>query len=186
MAGGYHYLSQGLNTPGQLTDPQGKVPGWQKSPGDMQDRDIHFFDEILKTMHHDYKIDDKRIYVTGHSNGGGFTYLLWAMRGDVFAAVAPSSALALKVVSMLKPKPALHIMGEQDPLVKPEWQKMMYTKVLQIDKCSSAGQPYAPNATLYPSSIGTPVVLYIHPGGHVYPAEANTVVIQFFKSQVKP
>ena len=177
---------QGLNTPGQLTDPQGNLPGWQKAPDDMQDRDIHFFDEMLKTLHQAYKIDDKRIYVTGHSNGGGFTYLLWAMRGDVFAAVAPSSAVAVRFYNLLKPKPAMHIMGEKDPLVKPEWQKMMYTKVMQLDKCSSTGEPYATNATFYPSASGTPVVLYIHPGGHVYPAEANGVVIQFFKSQVKP
>jgi len=34
---------QGLNTPGQLTDPEGELPGWQKAPGDMNDRDLLFF-----------------------------------------------------------------------------------------------------------------------------------------------
>ena len=28
---------QGLNTPGQLTDPEGKRPGWQKEKGDQKD-----------------------------------------------------------------------------------------------------------------------------------------------------
>lgn len=177
---------QGLNTPGQITDPDGNRPGWQRSPGDMKDRDLHFFDAMLKTLKQDYMVDDKRIYATGHSNGGGFTYLLWATRGDVFAAIAPSSAVAGRVVFMLKPKPAMHIMGESDPLVKPEWQKMMYKKVLQINSCSSVGQPYATNATFYASSTGNPVVLYIHPGGHIYPEDASAVVIKFFKSEVKP
>ena len=177
---------QGLNTPGQLTDPDGRLPGWQKTPGDMQDRDLLFFDAMLKTLRQDYKVDDKRIYATGHSNGGGFTYLLWATRGDVFAAFAPSSAVGGRVANLLKPKPAMHIMGEQDELVKPEWQRAMCYKLLKIDGCSSKGEPYDQYATLYPSTTQTPVVLYIHPGGHVYPAEANKVVIKFFKSIEKP
>lgn len=178
---------QGLNTPGQITDPQGNSTGWQRAPGDMGDRDVHFFDAMLKSLKQDYKVDDKRIYVTGHSNGGGFTYLLWAMRGDVFAAVAPSSAVAGRVVNLLKPKPALHIMGETDPLVKPEWQRAMCNMVLKVNSCSSQGQSYgAPYATLYPSTTNTPTVLYVHPGGHVYPQEASEVVIRFFKSMVKP
>src|SRR5213083_1340976 len=35
---------QGLNTPGRLTDPDGKAPGWQRSVGDQSDRDLNFFD----------------------------------------------------------------------------------------------------------------------------------------------
>ena len=86
---------QGLNTPGALTDTEGKKPGWQKTFGDQDDRDLKFFDAVLATLKKDYKVDEKRIYATGHSNGGGFTYLLWAARGEVFAAVAPCAAAAL-------------------------------------------------------------------------------------------
>ncbi len=177
---------QGLNTPGQLTDPQGKLPGWQKATGDSNDRDLHFFDAMLKRLKQDYQVDDKRIYATGHSNGGGFTYLLWATRGDVFAAVAPSAAVGGRVVNLLKPKPVLHIMGEKDALVKAEWQRAMGNQLLKINGTSTVGQVYAPYATLYPSQKQTPVVLYVHPGGHTYPAAANEVVIKFFKGIVKP
>ncbi len=177
---------QGLNTPGQLVDPQGLLPGWQKAPGDQDDRDIHFFDAMLQTLKQDYQVDNKRIYATGHSNGGGFTYLLWAMRGDVFAAVAPSAAIAARELSLLKPKPAMHIMGENDPLVKPAWQRAMCNQILRIDNCSPTGEYYATDATFYKSTTGTPVVLYVHKGGHVYPQEANAVVISFFKSITKP
>ena len=41
-----------------------------------------FFDEVLASVKKDYKVDNKRIYVTGHSNGGSFTYILWAVRDD--------------------------------------------------------------------------------------------------------
>ena len=67
---------QGLNTPGRLTDPEGKRPGWQSAEGDQGDRDLKFFDTVLDSLRKDYRVDDKRIYATGHSNGGGFTYLL--------------------------------------------------------------------------------------------------------------
>ena len=40
-------------------------------------------------------IDPRRVYAMGHSNGGGFTYVLWAARGDRFAAYGPSSSGAL-------------------------------------------------------------------------------------------
>ena len=73
---------QGLPTAGKLTDPEGKKSGWQFDAGDYGDRDLKFFDAILASLRQDYRIDDKRIFVTGHSNGGGFTYLLWAKRGD--------------------------------------------------------------------------------------------------------
>ncbi|HEY1173565.1 MAG TPA: prolyl oligopeptidase family serine peptidase [Verrucomicrobiae bacterium] len=85
---------QGLNTPGRLTDPEGKKPGWQHGAGAQGDRDLKFFDAMLTSLKKDYKVDGKRMYSTGHSNGGGFTYLLWATRGEHFAAYAPSAAAA--------------------------------------------------------------------------------------------
>ena len=41
---------QGLNTPGRLTDPEGKKPGWQHSVGAQQDRDLKFFDAVLLAL----------------------------------------------------------------------------------------------------------------------------------------
>ena len=81
---------QGLNTPGKY-DPDGKAAGWQKTAGDQEDRDLKFFDTVYETLKKNYRVDTKRVYSTGHSNGGGFTYLLWAERGDMLAAVAPSA-----------------------------------------------------------------------------------------------
>lgn len=121
MAGSHLGLyMQGLNTPGQLTDPQGNRPGWQAAIGDQGDRDLKFFDAGLARLKQDYDVDAKRIYCTGHSNGGGFTYLLWLARGDVFAVVAPSSAAA-RYADKLTAKPALILGGQNDPLVKFAW-----------------------------------------------------------------
>jgi polyhydroxybutyrate depolymerase len=182
---------QGLNTPGRLTDPEGKRPGWQNGPGAQGDRDLQFFDEVLATLKAESKVDERRIYSTGHSNGGGFTYLLWRTRGDVFAAVAPSAAAGpgdewTRQLAALKPKPVLHLAGERDPLVKFEWQQRTMEALRKLNGCEEAGTSWDKMCTLYASRSGTPVVTLIHPGAHNFPPEAPALFVKFFKQHSKP
>jgi polyhydroxybutyrate depolymerase len=182
---------QGLNTPGRLTDPEGKKSGWQHSTGFQGDRDLKFFDTVLASLKSDTTVDDRRIYSTGHSNGGGFTYLLWRTRGDVFAAMAPSAAAGpgegwLKNIAALKPKPVMHLAGEMDPLVKYDWQKETIQTLIKLNGCDEKGVEWAPQCTLYQSKTGTPVVKLIHSGGHNFPAEAPALFVKFFKEHAKP
>lgn len=176
---------QGLNTPGRLTDPEGKKPGWQHSIGAQGDRDLKFFDAMLASLRRDFRVDDKRIYATGHSNGGGFTYLLWAARGEQFAAFAPSAAAAEQQLSRLKPKPVLHVAGQDDPLVKFEWQERTIAAVKNLNECG-AGEPWEKNYMLYPSKLGAPVVTVIHPGTHAYLREAPPLIVTFFREHALP
>jgi polyhydroxybutyrate depolymerase len=180
---------QGLNTPGRLTDPEGKKSGWQPAQGDQQDRDLKFFDAVLASLKSDYKVDDKRIYATGHSNGGGFTYLLWAERGDVLAAVAPSAAVPARSAANLKPKPALHVAGETDPLVKYAWQKLTIERIKKLNGCEAEGKAWAKVGELtgveYDSKTETPFVVVTSPGGHQFPAEAPGLITKFFKEHPK-
>jgi polyhydroxybutyrate depolymerase len=171
---------QGLPTPGQLTDPQGNRPGWQPRVGGQGDRDLKFFDAILTSLRQDYKVDPHRVYCTGHSNGGGFTYLLWAQRGSAFAAVAPSSAVDARSLPVLKPKPVLHVAGQNDPLVRFAWQQRVIEAVRKLNGCGE-GMPWAEHCTLYPSKGGTPVVTLIHPGGHAFSPETPALIVRFFK-----
>ena len=182
---------QGLNTPGRLTDPEGKRPGWQSGTQAQGDRDLKFFDAVLATLKADYKVDERRIYSTGHSNGGGFTYLLWSTRGDVFAAMAPSAAAGpgdewMRNLSKLKPKPVMHLAGENDPLVKYEWQQRTMDALRKLNGCDETGVEWDKLCTLYPSKSGTPVVTLIHPGTHNFPPEAPALFVKFFKQHAKP
>ncbi|MCB1225130.1 MAG: hypothetical protein KDK99_04900 [Verrucomicrobiales bacterium] len=178
---------QGLNTPGRLTDPDGKKPGWLSDPSDPNNRDLKLFDAMLASLKAEYQIDDRRIYSTGHSNGGGFTYLLWAARPEVFAAMAPSASAASRSLPLLKPKPVLHIAGEADPLVKFAWQKATIDQLIQLNQCAdSTAWELDANLSYYPSAIGCPVVTAIHPGTHKYPSQAPEVIVKFFKSQARP
>lgn len=176
---------QGLNTPGKLTDPEGKKPGWQSLAGDQQDRDLTFYDAVLTSLKKDYQVDDKRIFSTGHSNGGGFTYLLWATRGDTLAAVAPSAATSGRFTKDLNPKRVLHVAGEKDTLVKYDWQVRTIDALRKLNGTDGDGQPWEKLGKLYPSKTGTPVVAYIHPGDHAFLKEAPALIVKFFKEQSK-
>lgn len=179
---------QGLPTVGQLTDKSGREAGWQPRAGSAGDRDLKFFDVMLADLRKRYAVDPKRIYATGHSNGGGFTYLLWAERGDVFAALAPSSAVLSREAgaNKFKPKPVLHVASPQDELVKFAWQERMLDHVLKLNGCG----PFKRDAigyTLYPSSSGHEVGVFLHTGGHRYPsAEAPDLIVRFFQAHPAP
>jgi len=176
---------QGLPTPSQLVDPEGKMNGWQGIAGTQGDRDLKFFDVMLADLRVSYHVDDKRIYAMGHSNGGLFTYLLWAERGDTFAAFAPSSALLAKGFEKFQSKPVLHIGSPQDTLVKFSWQARMIDYVLKLDGCGPR-DPEATGYTSYPSTKGAEVATYLHAGGHRYPSEATALIVKFFKVHPKP
>jgi len=171
---------QGLPTPGKLTDPEGKRAGWQSAAGMQGDRDFKFFDALLTKLKTDYKVDATRLYCTGHSNGGQFTYLLWAERGDKFAAFAPSAAVMNRPRELM-PKPVMHLAGEKDELVKYRWQTAMMQAVRRRNGCDVTGTAWGAHSTLYASKTGTPVVTYIHPGGHEFPREAVPQMVKFFR-----
>lgn len=180
---------QGLPTPGRLTDPLGKRNGWQHAAEEQGDRDLKFFDAMLETLRKDYRISEKHVYSTGHSNGGGFTYLLWAERPDVLAAVAPSSAGVGPKGRTLTPKPAMHIAGKSDALVKFAWQEVTMRKIRELNGCETDGHRWTDDrgfeATRYASASGTQVVCVIHPGGHKFLSEGPQLIVRFFKEHMR-
>lgn len=176
---------QGVPTPGRLTDPEGKKSGWQNVAGDHGDRDLKFFDAVLDTLRREYRVDERHVYATGHSNGGGFTYLLWAARPHAFDAFAPCAALSLHL-DRLSPKPVLHVAGEKDSLVKFAWQQRTIEALRRINQCAGEGKPWGANAVVYASRADAPVVALIHPGGHELPPEAAPSIVRFFRERAEP
>jgi len=180
---------QGLPTAGKLTDPEGKRAGWQMAEGTQGDRDLKFFDAMLKAASTQAEYDTDRVYVTGHSNGGAFTYLLWEKRPDLFAAVAPSAAVLVGMKDA-KPLPCLHIGGEADALVKFRWQETMIASVKKRNGCEEKGTEWTKCdrfvATKFTSTQGdTPLVTLIGPGGHEYPKGAPELIVKFFQEHGK-
>ena len=175
---------QGLSTPG-ITDPDGKLPGWQQRPEDQSGRDLKFFDLLLERVKKDYKIDISRVYAMGHSNGGRFTYLLWLMRPDVFAAFAPSASPALGLVVRMKPKPAFVLAGEKDQIVSYRSQELSIQAIKRMLNCPSEPASKQGHLSLFKGKNGVELATYVTPGDHKYAREANPLIVEFFKRQTK-
>jgi polyhydroxybutyrate depolymerase len=172
---------QGVPTPGIVLDLEGKKPGWQREPGQFGDRDLKFVDAILATLRQKNSIDENRIYATGFSNGGLFTYLLLSQRPNVFAAFAPGGAALLRSVPLTVPRPLLHYGGQTDQLAKFPRQQQTIEQVRKFNDCAEQGEPCGPNCTLYRSSKSAPVETFIHPFGHIYPPQVTPVIVKFFQ-----
>lgn len=157
-------------------DPEGRRSGWSA-------QDVPLVDEILRRLKVDYQVDDQRLYCTGHSNGGGFTYLLWAQRGYLWAAIAPSACNPPpERIKAAKPRPlpVLHLAGRNDAIVPFADQEQSMTAVRQALSCT--GEPISQGKfQVYESSAGTPFVAYLHDGGHRFPSEAVPGMVRFFK-----
>src|SRR5262249_4212733 len=138
------------------------------------------------------KVDQHRIYATGFSNGGYFTYLLWAQRGDRFAAVAVCAAHAGKYRQDLKPKPYLHVAGETEKKVSFDIQQQTMNFVRNLNDCYEKGEIWnkpatKATATRYESKSGAPFVGVVHSGGHEVPIPVGgRITARFFKEQMKP
>lgn len=176
---------QGLTIP-SLTDPEGVRAGWQHAVGEVGDRDLHFFDALLARMKKDYPVDPKWVYATGHSNGGGFTYLLWLARPQVFAALAPCSAAGREALQ-LTPKPALLCGGKEDPLVRFEVQERAVAALQRVNGCDLQGAPWADGkGTQYLSKSGTPLTTFFYEGGHGMTPEESDLIVRFFREHPAP
>src|SRR6266404_3939692 len=162
---------QGLPTPGIVMDFEGKKPGWQREPGQLNDRDLKFVDAILATLRQKYSIDETRVYATGFSNGGLFTYLLLSQRPNVFAAFAPGGAALLRSVQLTKPRPVFHYGGEKDQLARFSGQQETIGQLRKFNSCAAQGEPCGPNCTIHPSTKNAPVATFIHAFAHIYPPQ---------------
>jgi len=183
---------QGLPTPSKL-DPEGKQTGWQPQPGiierpdyNMGDRDLKFFDAVLSKMRENYKVDNRRIYATGFSNGAMFTYLLWSTRGNTFAAIAACAGMATPELKLGNPLPVLHIAGEKDTTIPLQLQEKTIERIRKHNGCSNEGTPVGAHCILYPASRGgAPVMTLIHSGGHTVPPGTGRLIARFFGDHPK-
>ncbi len=83
--------------------------------------DVAFVDAMITEIGALYKLDPKRLYATGFSNGGIFVHLLAARSTHAFAAIAPvSGGIAVPLAPKFKPTVPLSVLilhGTADPMV---------------------------------------------------------------------
>lgn len=84
--------------------------------------DVGFVGRVLDEVEHAYRIDSRRVYVTGASNGGMLAHMVACGLSDRIAAAAPVigtlTEIAAKEYRPGRPIPILMIDGTKDPKVK--------------------------------------------------------------------
>ncbi|MDE6553856.1 MAG: prolyl oligopeptidase family serine peptidase [Muribaculaceae bacterium] len=102
------------------------------------DKDLNFMQALIDEMYRKYKIDRNRVYLTGWSMGGMFTYYAMMKAADKFAAYAPMSGYHFwggKAESS-RPVPILHIHGKDDDVVTVGNLQGELNKWINRNKCN--------------------------------------------------
>ncbi|MEO5684323.1 MAG: PHB depolymerase family esterase [Chitinophagaceae bacterium] len=78
--------------------------------------DVGFISQLIDKMLTAYKINPKKVYATGHSNGGMLAYRLACEIPGKIAAIAPnaSSMVVIKACNPSRPVPVLHMHSRLD------------------------------------------------------------------------
>jgi len=86
--------------------------------------DVAFISKLLDDLATVVKVDEKRVYATGISNGGMMCYRLAAGLSDRIAAIAPvAGTIAIKESKPKRRVPVLHFHGTRDTFVPFEMAK---------------------------------------------------------------
>ncbi len=156
--------------------------------------DVAFFSALIDKLAADYRVDRRRVYSCGISNGGAMSQRLACELGSKIAAVAAISSTMPEPLAMrcapTRPIPIMYMHGTEDPLAPIEGRQSAVNgnllslaasvdKWLGVNRCSTP-----PTVTHLPdiANDGTrvrredyggcanPVVVYvIEGGGHTWP-----------------
>ncbi len=86
--------------------------------------DVAFIGKLLDDLGTVVKVDEKRVYACGMSNGGMMCYRLAAELSDRIAAIAPvAGTVAIEENKPKRPVPVIHFHGTKDTLVPFEMAK---------------------------------------------------------------
>ena len=174
---------QGVNSKSPW-DIKSEKTGWQFQIGDYEDRDIKFFDIMYSYFLNTFPIDSKRIYCTGSSNGGTFTYILLQLRPKVFAAAAPAITANVGLENIyeikLPPIPIFHTSGKKENSFSK--QKKLVNYIIKEKKAKYVGYWNDNILTEYYKSDKGNLVWFKHNDGHRWRTIDTELIVSFFKN----
>jgi polyhydroxybutyrate depolymerase len=176
----------GLPAPGGQ-DPEGEEAGWQKNVGELGDRDLLLFDELLKFAADRKAPRPRKVYVAGFSNGGRLTYVLWKARARSISAVAvcAGNSVSNDLDKSLRPKPAVLIHGKTDNRLEYPHAIKSIKAILAVNKARLSFTDWLPRTSrkdYQPTEGGAETLVFTHPGGHSWPLWSSPDVVKFFRA----
>ncbi len=93
---------------------------------------------MLEEVWDSYAVDRRRIYLTGFSDGGIFTYVLGLAYADIFAGIAPVAGRIHPAINHLlqrgqgKDLPIFIVHGEQDPIFAVDVTRQTHTGLTKL------------------------------------------------------
>lgn len=171
--------------------------------------DVGFVRQAVEEIEAQYSIDAQRIYATGMSNGGIFSYRLACEMADTFAAVAPvAGSFLYESCQPSGPVSVLHIHSLDDDVVPyngvnliPELADVNFTPIEEgiafwadQDECPAAPEVSQDGNVRHivyaPCADEAAVELYALDGvGHTWPfveLQSSRVIWEFFAAHPKP
>lgn len=162
--------------------------------------DVAFIGKVLDDLSSVVRIDQKRIFATGMSNGAMMCYRLAAELSDRIAAIAPvAGTMAVDRCQPKRPVPVLHFHGTADTIIPYDGVANGPPKIItvrsvqatilawtEIDGCSKTPQVdelpckiddmKVVKKTYGPGKQGAEVVLYaVEGGGHTWPGRRSPI-----------
>ena len=177
---------QGVAGQRAMRDPEGTRPSWQRLPGELEDRDLRFFDALLAALAQRHDFDRDRVYLLGQSNGGRFANLVWSRRGEAIAALCSAGSQGGRLIAEAPPRSVCMVIGEKDrvaPRAGQEKSIPLARARLGIDPESAVvdGPLRRENGP-----GGLELAVYLHAGGHEFPRAALPVAAAFFRRHANP
>ena len=172
---------QGINSKSPR-DINAERTGWQHQIGDYNDRDVKFFDIMYSFFSNNYSLDIDKVYCTGSSNGGAFTYILLQLRPDIFSSAAPVITANTGVDNINKMNlpsiPIFHISGKKEKSFKKQEKIVNY--IIKKRKANHLGYWKGNIDTKHYASKNGDIIWFTHPDGHRWRTIDTKLIADFF------
>ena len=128
LSGNYTHFSEGLfgydlqevvGDEAILVYPNA-LPGKNGLPQWNSERDLIFFDDLYSELESNLCFDVRKVFATGHSNGGAFTHTLGCQRGNVLRAIAPVAGNFYEYRNCTGQVAVMQIHGSNDEIIPVE------------------------------------------------------------------
>jgi polyhydroxybutyrate depolymerase len=163
----------------RLSGTGGVQPAWQTRPGELDDRDLVFFDAMLDWLRANHCFDEHNVFVMGYSNGAGLASVLACERAGVVAGFAIASGSLACTPS--EPRPVILGHGLRDSTVGYDRAVDAARAWASRNGCGAAPKSGVPGCFVSDSCSGAPVTLCSYDGGHEYNEPFTRALVEFFK-----